>query len=59
MACVFLIFSVVTNLGCGEIKFFYLNGLIKMLTEFRCVEPIPLLFWYEIGMVLFMVNMLR
>ena len=43
---VFLIFSVVTNLGCGEIKFFYLNGLTKMLTEFRCVEPIPLLFWY-------------
>ena len=22
------------------------EGLIKMLTEFRCVEPIPLLFWY-------------
>ena len=40
------VFSVVTNLGCGEIKFFHLNGLIKMLTEFRCVEPIPLLFWY-------------
>ena len=23
-----------------------LNGLIKILKEFRCVEPIPLLFWY-------------